>query len=259
MCVGNGGRAWAGSLVVGLLVGGSWALGGLGASYAGQQRAGAMTGAPTVGTCSTMTAAQAGAAADHSTVVDCTVAHTAQVAGVVKLPRGMQWSSASRVDLYRVVASACEPEVNATLGRDAAARDSSAYDFVWFEPTKAQRSAGARWLSCSVVRPKATRLATLPTSATPFLPGGRLPDAVARCLTRSADDTPCSAGHLWRATGTFTLAGRFPRQTALAKRAAAKCPSRVTGGSTFRWAARDKYSWNLGHDHVVVCFTKTRS
>jgi hypothetical protein len=229
-----------------------------GQDRAGQERSGAATGAPNVGTCSTMTVAQADAPTDHSTVVDCSQRHNAQVAGVVRLPKRLQWTNASPRDLMRVIAARCEPDVQMTLGRDMGTRDSSAYEYVWFVPGKAQRAAGARWLSCSVVRPRASGLAALPTSTAPFLPSGTLPDPLARCLTRSVLDTPCSARHLWRATGTFAMSGSFPGQKALARKARSKCPSRVTGGETFRWSARNRFSWNLAHDHVVVCYSRTR-
>ena len=236
------------------------ALGAVTPSYAGtQRRAGAMTGAPTVGTCSTMTATQAAARSDHSTIVDCALAHTAQVAGVVRLPQGLQWSQASTARLFHVVVSGCLPQVHATLGRNNATRDSSAYDYVWFTPTKAQREAGARWLSCSVTRPKGTSLATLPTSTAPFLPDGALPDKVARCLTRKGYNTPCSAGHLWRATGTFTVSGTYPGPRVLARKAINKCASRVRAGKPYAWTYRDKVTWNVGQDHVVVCYSKTRA
>jgi len=236
------------------------ALGAVAPSYAGtQQRAGAMTGAPTIGTCSTMTAQQAAAHSDHSTVVDCSQSHTAQVAGVVRLPKGLQWSEASIARLFHVVVAGCLPQVHATLGRNNATRDSSAYDYVWFEPTRAQRDAGARWLSCSVTRPKAATLAALPTSTVPFLPDGTLPDTVARCLTREGYNTPCSAGHLWRATGTFTVSGTFPGPKALTKKAIARCASRVRAGKPYAWTYRDKVTWNVGGDHVVVCYSKTRA
>jgi hypothetical protein len=235
-------------------------LGTVAPSYAGtQQRAGAMTGAPTIGTCSTMTAAQGAARSDHSTVVDCSQSHTAQVAGVVKLPKGLQWDQASTARLFHVIVSGCLPQVHATLGRNNATRDSSAYDYVWFAPTKAQRAAGARWLSCSVIRPKGTTLADLPTSTVPFLPDGALPDTVARCLNRNGYDTPCSAGHLWRATGTFSVSGTYPGPKVLTRKAIAKCASRVRAGKPYAWTYRDKTTWNVGGDHVVVCYSKTRA
>jgi Septum formation len=233
------------------------ALGVTGPSYAGPQRAGGMTGAPTVGACSTMTPQQGDAMSDHSTVVDCSQGHTAQVAGVVKLPKQLDWNQASTNDLFRVVADRCLPEVAAALGRDAKTRDTSAYHYLYFAPTKAQRNQGARWLSCSIIRPKDSELAKLPTSSTPFLPGGRLPDSLARCLSKAVRNTPCSAAHAWRATGTFWVAGTYPGQKALNKKALGKCRSRVKSDKPYRWTYRDKITWNVAHDHVVVCYSKT--
>ncbi|HEY3528732.1 MAG TPA: septum formation family protein [Nocardioides sp.] len=235
------------------------ALATAGTAYAAEQRAGELAGGPAVGACSTMTAEQAAAAIDRSTAVPCSEKHTAQVAGVVQLPSGMQWSGASRADLFRVVAGRCLPEVAATLGRDTRTRDSSAYDYVWFEPSKRERSQGARWLSCSVIRPKAALLITLPTSRTPFLASGTLRDGLARCMTKAGDRTPCSAGHLWRATGTFVVSGRYPGPKALNRTATNRCRTRVAAGKPYRWTYGDKVTWNVAHDHVVVCFSKTRS
>jgi hypothetical protein len=228
-----------------------------GTSYAAASRDDGLAGAPTVGTCTTLTPDQAAKPADRSTVVDCSKAHTAQVAGVVRLPRTLTWATATARDLYRVVVARCEPDVDATLGRDTPTRDSSAYDFVWFEPTKAERAAGARWLSCSVVRPRGAALATLPTTTTPFLPSGALPDPVARCLTKAASSTPCAARHLWRASGTFHVAGRYPGRKVLDRKAARACASRVSTAA-YRWTYRDRTGWNVGGDHTVVCYSKTR-
>lgn len=237
---------------------GALGAGSVGTSYAAADRGDGLVGAPTVGSCTTLTAQQAAQPADHSTVVDCGQAHTAQVAGVVRLPNTLTWATATAGDLYRVVVARCEPDVEAVLGRDTPTRDSSAYDFVWFEPTKAQRDAGARWLSCSVIRPRAATLASLPTSTTPFLPSGTLPDAVARCLTKTAADTPCTAHHLWRASGTFQVSGRYPGRRALNRRATRSCPSRVST-KAYRWTYHDKTGWNVGADHRVVCYAKTRA
>lgn len=235
------------------------ALGVAAPSYAGGEAlTGPSTGAPVVGTCSTLTAKQAGARSDHSTVVDCSQPHTAEVAGVVRLPKDLQWSRATKGDLFRVVVDRCLPKVQSTLGRDDPTRDSSAYDYVWFEPTQAQRDQGARWLSCSIDRPKGTVLVDLPTSTVPFLPSGTLPDKIARCQNKQGYNTPCAAAHLWRATGTFTVSGRYPGTKALNAKAIAKCRSRVKAGKPYAWTYRDKVTWNVGHDHVVVCYSKTR-
>ncbi len=218
-----------------------------------------LVGAPNVGTCSTMTATQADAPVDRSAVVSCSKPHTAQVAGVVRLPRDLEWDAAGEKALYRVVARRCLPTVDALLGRSTRARDSSAYDLLWFRPTKAQITQGARWLSCSVELRQATSLAKLPTSTSPFLPAGALPDKVARCLTKAALTTRCATRHEWRATGSFVLSGSYPGHGKVDEQAGQKCHSRVTPGAPYRWTYQDKITWNLGGDHVVVCYSRNKS
>lgn len=215
-----------------------------------------LVGAPAVGTCKALTPKGSNAAVDHSAAVSCTKTHTAEVVGVVKLPTTMSWSSASAADLFRVVARKCAPKVDTALGRSAAVRDSSAYSYVWFAPTKGQQAKGARWLSCSVILHRAASLAPLPTSTSPFLPSGALGDGIARCLTRSALTTACKSGHLWRATGTFKVTGKYPGAKALNKKATRACVSRVHSPA-FRWTYKDKTTWNVHGDHVVVCYSKT--
>src|SRR3954451_4030435 len=138
-------------------------------------------GAPTVGTCSVMTAKQTGLQTDKSTVVPCTDKHTAKVAGVVRLPAKIGYGDSFNT-LYRVVADRCLPKVNDLLGRTNRVRDSSAYLPIWFVPTKKQRRHGARWISCSVILAHATKLAPMPTDKAPLLPSGKLGNQVARCL-----------------------------------------------------------------------------
>jgi hypothetical protein len=217
-------------------------------------------GAPTVGACSTMTAKQSDAQADRSTVVPCSQAHTAKVAGVVQLPDALDYSSGTG-KLYRAMVDRCKPQWNALLGRTHAVRDSSAYQLVWFIPTKNQRQHGARWMSCSVVLRQGTRLAKLPTNKAPLLPSGKLRDRIHRCLlatTTAAITTRCSAKHGWRATGSFVVASKkFPGAKAVNRTARTKCASRVNPRRAYRWTYWTKVNWQVGGDRAVICYTKT--
>jgi hypothetical protein len=218
-------------------------------------------GAPTVGACSTMTATQAAARADHSTRVPCSRTHTARVAGVVSLPARLSYSSGIQ-KLYRVIADRCRPKLNAVLGRTDRARDSTAYDLVWFLPTKAERRHGARWLSCSVVLRQGSRLAALPTNRTPMLPSGRLRDGIRRCLLEDTSQiitTRCSATHGWRATGSFTVARQhYPGAKVLNRKARTKCAGRVQAHKPYRWTYSTKIDWQVSGDHAVICYSQTR-
>lgn len=217
-------------------------------------------GAPTVGTCSAMTAKQAAAQADRSTVVPCSQGHQAKVAGVVQLPDRLNYSS-DIIQLYRVIADKCRPKLNRLLGRTAAVRDSSAYDLVFFIPTKAQRRHGARWMSCSVVLRQALKLAKLPTDRTPMLPSGKLRDGIHRCLVDDSSrilTTRCAARHGWRATGSFVIARKkYPGAKVVNRTARSACASRVHAGRAYRWSYSTKIDWQVGHDHAVICYSKT--
>jgi hypothetical protein len=226
-------------------------------AQAGPARAGgAMTGAPTIGTCSTMTPAQGNAHADKSTRVSCRKAHTARVAGVAKLPASLDWSASNRA-IYQVVASRCAPQVFRVLGGTAAGRDTTAYGYFWFEPTKAQKKQGARWVSCSIFLEHGQRLADLPNNRTPMLPRGKHPDSIARCLTKSVFQTTCDSQHAWRSTGTFSLkAAKRPAVKSLNKTATRKCVPHVNPHKYYRFTYRDADAWAAG-DHTVVCYTRT--
>lgn len=218
-------------------------------------------GAPTVGACSTMTPMQADARADKSTVVSCSQTHTAKVAGVVQLPDGLAYPKTGRV--YRAMVDTCKPKWNKLLGRTHAVRDSSAYQLVWFTPTKTQRQHGARWVSCSVVLRQGSKLARLRTDQTPLLPSGKLGDRIHRCLlatTSAAITTRCSAEHGWRATGSFVIASKkYPGAKAVDRTARTKCASRTNQRKAYRWTYWTKVNWQVGGDHAVICYSKTTS
>jgi hypothetical protein len=220
-------------------------------------------GAPGAGTCTTLTLDQAAAAVDRSTVVDCSQSHTAKVAGLGRLPAGIGYGKKDAGRLYRVVAAKCHDRVAKVLGRDNATRDSSAYSYMFFVPSKAERSHGARWISCSVVLRDGHQLADLPTDQVPMLPSGSLGKGIKRCLlarTDAAYTTRCSSTHGWRTTGSFSVAGKtFPGTTVLDQKAVQHCANKVVSGRKYRWTYKLKPDWEAGKDHVVVCYSQTSS
>ena len=149
------------------------------------------------------------------------------------------------------------------LGRTHAVRDSSAYQLVWFTPTKNQRQHGARWMSCSVVLRQGTHLAKLPANKTPLLPSGKLGDGIHRCLlatTSAAITTRCKSPHGWRATGSFVIAStKFPGARAVNRTARTKCASRTSRDKAYRWTYWTRINWQVGGDHAVICSSKTKS
>jgi hypothetical protein len=156
----------------------------------------------------------------------------------------------------------CKPAWNKLLGRTNAVRDSSAYGLVWFVPTKNQRQHGARWVSCSVVLRRGADLARLRADTAPLLPAGKLRDRIRRCLlgtTSSTITTQCSAPHGWRATGSFVIKSKkFPGTKAVNRTARNACARLTSARKPYRWTYWTKVGWQVGGDHSVICYTKTK-
>jgi len=210
--------------------------------------------APTVGECRTTNLADASKPSDTSAPTDCAATHTLRVIAVGHLPDDVAWSQAAAVE--KVAAKICQPAENEALGRSYAVRDMSAYSYFWFEPTKGQRSHGARWIRCDLGLWGGAKILPLPTDETPALEQPPLPEKVARCLTpRSFSPTTCARKHAFRATGVFTMkSSTFPGTAKLNAAAARRCPSRVSSDA-YRWSYRLKPGWSAG-DHLVVCYSK---
>jgi hypothetical protein len=213
---------------------------------------------PAVGECRQLNLAQAYRASNSTTPIDCAESHTSRVIVVGRLPRKLSWKDSEEV-LARAAARICQPAADQALGQNAKVRDRSAYSWLWFVPTRAQRSHGARWIRCDQVLYGGDRVLALPTDETPALSGQALPDSVARCMTSAKlYTTTCARPHAWRATGAFTLRqARYPterQQQAVTDR---RCPALVSSRQ-WRWTLRGKTTWRLG-DHTFVCYTKTQS
>ena len=214
--------------------------------------------APKVGTCEQMTYKLLQLKSDHSTAVPCSEKHTARVVSVVQLPKKLDWS-ADTGQLFRVVVSTCVPDVRDALGRTMKKQDRTAYSYGWFIPTKTQQSHGARWISCTQILWHKRGLGALPTDDVPALPTGPLSDKVARCMTDKLLITSCNLSHGWRATGAFVVASdSYPGAKALNAKATKKCADRVTTKG-YRWTYQRKLNWQVGGDHVVVCYSQTAS
>ncbi|GAB3793248.1 septum formation family protein [Nocardioides ungokensis] len=213
--------------------------------------------APTVGECRTTDLAGAYKPSDTSAPTDCAAPHTLRVIAVGHLPDGVAWSKEAAVE--KAAAKICQPAENEALGRSYPVRDMSAYAYFWFQPTKDQRSHGARWIRCDLGLWGGAKILPLPTDETPALQQPPLPDKVARCLTpRTLSPTTCARKHAFRATGTFTVkSSTFPGSNKLNTAAARKCAARVSS-DRYHWTYRLQPGWNAG-DHVVVCYSKTKS
>jgi hypothetical protein len=216
------------------------------------------SGRPSVGECHDLTVAQVNAPSDSRPPVDCAQSHTTRTIRVAQLPSGTSWNDGAD-QISRTVERTCLPARDEALGRTDKVRDRSAYTFVWFVPTRAEREAGARWFRCDLALNGGSRMLPLPTDETPALGGLPLPDSVARCLhPDTLITTTCARTHTWRSTGSFTLRlADHPSEKRVRTAALKRCPALVTTGR-YRWTYRGEVGWKLG-DHVVVCYSKTRS
>jgi hypothetical protein len=251
-------RSGAGLATIGLLTLALTTVGLLAATpTAGAAGAG---GKPAVGECRNITASQAAAKSNTTAPIPCSKAHNDRVIAVQKLPKGVTWDELSDRQVVKQGIKQCTPSFRKTLGQKDVVRDRSAYDLVFFQPTADQIATGARWLRCDLVLRHAKTLADLPTDKTPALSGLPLPDKVARCLKGTNHlTTTCRSKHSYRSTGSFAVASKtFPGRKQLIKIGRSRCPSLVHSRSyLFTW--KSKLVWNLVHDQVVVCFTKTSS
>ena len=136
---------------------------------------------------------------------------------------------------------------------------STGYTFFWFRPSHAQRTHGARWLRCDAALAKGKGIQALPRHRRPFIHGDAVPDNQRRCLTaKSFFTTTCNRGHVYRATGVFTInSTKYPGRDAITKAANHRCPSLVNSRQYyFTWKLA--LYWVRAQDHTVVCYTQTK-
>jgi len=211
---------------------------------------------PAVGECRVLTYAQTRHRSDSTDPVACSQSHTDRVIAVADLPGGTTWSGLTDAQVTRLGVSTCTPAFRTALGQNDKVRDRTAYAWIFFEPTDAQQTAGAAWIRCDLVLLRGHALRSLPTDAAPALTSAAVPTGVRRCLTGQAHNpTVCSAGHDFRATGAFTLTGRYPGDAEVARVARQRCPARVSTPGRFLFTHQAKLTWNRQHDHAVVCFS----
>jgi Septum formation len=217
---------------------------------------------PAVGECRKLTAAQAAGGSDSSAPIPCSDTHNDRVIAVPRLPQGLSWSDLdTEHKVVKTGVKLCTPPFRTALGQTGRVRDRTAYSYLFFAPTAHQQAHGARWLRCDLVLVHGKKLAALPTDDEPALTDATPPDKVARCLG-GADllTTPCAFAHVYRSTGTFVVARQaYPGRAALLRLGRAKCPAVVTTDTNFRFTWSPKLVWNLVHDHVVVCYSHTKS
>ena len=121
--------------------------------------------APTsaVGECHNISFKQADEHTLTAAAVSCTRAHTALVTAVPLLPAALTWKSAP-AKIQIAVGTACTRASTKLIGANVLQRFRSQYTWLWFEPTDAQKAAGARWFTCHLAVAEDSRFAPLPTA-----------------------------------------------------------------------------------------------
>ncbi|MFL6108515.1 MAG: septum formation family protein [Marmoricola sp.] len=209
--------------------------------------------APVTGRCYNLTFTQTYPLSSNVGSVPCSDKHTTKTFSVKNVPTDVDYKHISD-DAFSVLAvKMCYPRFAATLGSTPETREQTAYDFVYFAPTAAQKAAGARWVRCDVTLLGNNTLRALPTNTIPMIQGA-ITDTTRRCLVTTHHWlTTCAGVHSYRSTAAYTLSGTWYRTDAQFTANGKKlCPT----ADYYRWP--NKFAWNIG-DHVLVCYDRTAS
>lgn len=215
---------------------------------------------PAVGECRALRFGQISQASDTTAAIPCSTSHTDRVIKVADLPSGTTWDALTVTQIGRLGITECTPAFRRALGQNDQVRDRSAYAWIFFEPTQAQRDAGANWIRCDLILLKGRALKALPTDAVPALHSSKPSDQVRRCLVGTLHlTTVCTATHDFRATGAFAVKGSYPGNTKLGTIARKRCPALVSTPRRYLFSHPSTFTWNHEHDHAVVCFSHRSS
>jgi hypothetical protein len=210
--------------------------------------------APTlaVGACHDLTLKQIDVSSIPVEPVDCAGPHTAVVTAVPTLPASLTWTSA-REDIVGAASSTCWTALEKQVGTNPLLFVRAQYDIAWYEPTQAQKDAGARWFTCHAIVAEDSRLADLPQRLIRL--SSKMPDSIARCgAPRTLAYTTCADRHVARATYAFYVGKKLTQRNADAA-AAAVCPRHVPRLNRRKWLMS---TYELGaKKFIVVCYAKT--
>jgi hypothetical protein len=229
------------------------ALLGVGAASADETTPDPMVGAPAVGGCYDLTLKQAGTDSTGEATVDCGSRHTLLVGAVGELPESFDWDdSKSRYEYSHKI---CDPFWEKYYSISDPHSYLSLLYGVWFTPTKAQRDAGARWISCSIGVAVERSFLPLPKGG-PAKMTKKPAASIARCADKRYRVTPCSKKHAWRATYAFGVNAKGSDKAVDAKvRRAARhtCPRKVSSEAwllSYRAIGKNRYA--------AACYAQTK-
>jgi hypothetical protein len=214
-----------------------------------------LAGAPALNSCFNLSASQARAGTNASTPVDCYSPHTAFTFHVGQFRRGALSSDPLAAK------RGCKRRVGEALDLGAKQLRSSVLEWVWFEPSTAQWSAGARWYRCDLVawNAKQSHLKKLPSGTSPFYDG--IPDDLFRCIrdnNGSGVQVTCDRPHDYRWTGSFKARGKRPLDDDAAVALARQHCAEITGTPDWYVTWPSELNWSSG-DHTMDCYRETSS
>lgn len=185
------------------------------------QPGGTSSDVPTVGQCRALTDATVPKASDSTPAIACSQTHTAKTYYVGRF-QGSTMNSTYAGEI-------CAEHLPAGLGLTQKQAALTAYQVLFFGPTKAQWAAGQRWFRCDVGLLAGTHVLPLPSDLTPT----PLPDSLAACLDQQGQTTPCNRSHVLRASGTYNLTGpSLPSPAKAQAQGRTQCPR---GSAYFTW------------------------
>lgn len=208
-------------------------------------------GAPKVGACYKMGAAQSVASVASGRKVSCTKRHSSVVAYVGFLPRAV--SAATPVPRRKALGKRwCAPAYRELAGGTPADRAASLLTWTLFTPAQSQLERGARWIRCDVVARSGAGLVPLP-APTPLL-GNGVPESLRICQSAAGRDVSCAQPHAFRVQAVYRAGNKaYPDPEAYTRTARARC-RQLMGSYGGYFQPPSPAGWKAG-DRFIRCLS----
>lgn len=227
------------------------------------------TAMPPSGACRNLTAADVAAPSDQTRTVPCSDPHDAQTYAVGPLPHRFATASYDDPAVADWTYQRCLDSLEKRVGTDESTLMRSILTWVWFRPSTAAWSAGARWYRCDAVGGQAPSFVDLPTSILNLLRGKNLSQQWMVCAKGPSVDAgvrlPCSQPHDWRAVTTIKLGepgDPYPGQAQVVATTKQYCAGSVSAYLGYPTSYQYGYTyfgqseWQAGNRRSV-CWAKT--
>ncbi|QIX27306.1 hypothetical protein ncot_12365 [Nocardioides sp. JQ2195] len=223
-----------------------------------------LAGAPTEGSCYRLNDSQINApTSSRKPLSDCYSRHNTYTYLVGMFPEGTTSSDTQRVQ------NQCQKHLATATGLTQDELVGTVLEWIWFEPTTKQWSAGARWFRCDMVARLNDETFRLPETTyltNEFTDG--IPDQYARCITPGPDTDgdghedakylTCDKPHQYRFAGSFEGKGtKYPGEKALQAMTDERCAELTQTNQWWATWPRQTY-WESGHRRMS-CYKMSSS